>query len=205
MIKAVVFDLDETLINSKDSLIVYFKKMYQHLGLPYPSEKEELLYTAPEKGFLKSLFQDEETLVKARKFRDGFSVRDHLNSISLKEYAKETLQTLDGHYRMAVATNRGNTTESVLNHFGIAAYFEMVVYSRTLEHPKPHPVVLETIMQKLESDKSNTIMVGDSGVDVQTAASVGIPCVIVGINAKNGLGDYRLENLKGLPDLLKQL
>jgi len=205
MIKAVVFDLDETLINSKDSLIKYFKLLYEHLGLPYPIEKQELLYTAPEKGFLETLFGDESTLHKARDFRDSFSVEDHIAVITLKDHAREVIEQFYGKYRMAVATNRGETTNRVVEHFNLTKYFEMVVSSRTLQHPKPHPIVLETLMAKLESDTSNTVMVGDSSVDVATADSVGVPSIIVGEYARKGLGDYQLESLAGLPELLKSL
>ncbi len=45
-----------------------------------------------------------------------------------------------------------------------------------IEH-KPAPDMLLAIMQELNADVATTIYVGDSDVDLQTAANCGIPCI----------------------------
>lgn len=205
MIKVVVFDLDETLINSKDYLIHYFRQMYAHLRIPFPEEKMELFYTLPEKGFLSIMFPDEATREQARSFRNNFNLQEHLDAISLKPHAAEAVRDLAADYRLAIATNRGPTTDAVLAHFKLTQYFEYVVWARTLAEPKPHPIVMQTIMEHFELSQEEIVMVGDSIIDVKTAAAVGARCIIVGDHAHNGLGDYQLEDLSDLADLVRGL
>lgn len=205
MLKVIVFDLDETLIDSKDALLRYFRRLYEHVGEPFPVGREEYLYTAPEKGMLASLFCDPETLAAARKFRDAYPESDHITPIRLKRHAAETLAALAGSYRMGLATNRGPSTEGVLRHLNIRQYFEIVVMARTLARPKPDRVVMETILAHFGVTADEALMVGDSETDVKTAAAVGCRCCIVGVHAAEGLGDFQLADLSGLPELLRGL
>jgi len=205
MIKAVVFDLDETLIDSKGALIQYFTELYAHIGEPFPEANKEFLYTAPERGILKALIQNPDKLAAARAFRDSFSEERHLKAITLKPFAKETIEALHGTYKLAVATNRGPTTEAVLEQLGIRPYFEIVISARTLSQAKPHPLVMNTIFEHLNVTHAEAVFIGDSIVDVQTAKNVNVPSIIVGTHAKEGLGNYQLDDLSECVQLVERL
>ena len=205
MLKAVIFDLDETLIDSKGALIEYFSELYTHIGEAFPEDKKEFLYTAPEKGILKSLIHNPDKLSNARAFRDSFSLDKHINAIKLKPFAMQTIKALHGRYKLAVATNRGDTTEAVLERLNIRQYFEIVISARTLAKAKPHPLVMNTIFKTLHVSPPEAILVGDSSVDVQTARNVAMPSVIVGVHAQEGLGDFQLEDLSGCVELVDKI
>jgi HAD superfamily hydrolase (TIGR01509 family) len=205
MLKAVVFDLDETLIDSKDALLLYFRRLYAQVGEAFPEATKEYLYTAPEKGILASLFHDPQKLAAARAFRDAYPDSEHIKPITLKPFAREAIEALHGHYKLAVATNRGPTTDDVLRKLGVRDCFEIVIMARSLARAKPDPLVMNTVMAHLGVTAQETLFVGDSQVDVDTTAGVGCRCVIVGLHAKEGLGDYQLEDLSGLPALVEKL
>ncbi|RJO68946.1 MAG: HAD family hydrolase [Myxococcales bacterium] len=205
MIKALIFDLDETLIGSKDALLFFFRQMYEHLGLPFPEDKAELFYTLPEKGFLELMLPDPEILAKAKRFKENFDPRLHLISLTLKPFVRETLAAVHGRCKLALATNRGPTTPAVLKHFDLERYFEYVVHARTLAEPKPHKIVVSTILDKLAASAGETLLVGDSEIDVETAKNGGVRSVIVGEKARPGFGDFGLPDLSGLPALLDKL
>lgn len=205
MLKAVIFDLDETLISSKDSLLDFFRRMYAHVGKPFPEEIKELFYTAPEKGLLERLLPDPADLAKAGEFASDFDFSLLVEKLSLKPHAMEAIEALHGRRKLAIATNRGDTTTGVLKNFDLEDRFDFVVNSRTLEHPKPHPVVVETILAELGVSMEEAIFIGDSQVDVDTARAGKIPCVIVGEHARENLGDYAIEDLGELPGLLDRL
>ncbi len=50
----------------------------------------------------------------------------------------------------------------------------MVVTALDVRNPKPHPESIEKIIQKFNLNKEETVFVGDSEVDQQTAKSSGI-------------------------------
>ena len=50
----------------------------------------------------------------------------------------------------------------------------MVVTALDVKNPKPHPESLEMILQRLNLNKEETVFVGDSEVDQQTAKSSGV-------------------------------
>jgi phosphoglycolate phosphatase len=50
----------------------------------------------------------------------------------------------------------------------------MVVTALDVKNPKPHPESIEKILQSLNLKKEETIFVGDSEVDQQTAKSSGV-------------------------------
>src|SRR4030042_2458503 len=61
-----------------------------------------------------------------------------------------------------------------MEHFHLSPFFDMVVTALDAKNPKPHPESVEMILQKLNLDKDETVFVGDSEVDQQTAKSSGV-------------------------------
>ena len=205
MLKAVILDLDETLINSKEVILRFFRELFSEMGLPFPEGREEILFTGTEKGIFHKLVTDPEKRRQAARFRERFGSVDQIRAMSLKPHARETLDALYGRYKLAMATNRGETTGPVLRHFDLERYFEIVIHARSLSEAKPHPIVVETILKHLGLSAREAVLVGDSMIDVETARNGGVPCVIVGRHAAEGIGDYRLDDLSGLPGLLLRL
>ncbi len=74
---------------------------------------------------------------------------------------------------------------------------------------KPYPDSVFTAMEYLGSDKNNTVYVGDSEVDVETARNCGIPCVAVtwGFRDKDVLEklepQYIIDKAEQIIDILK--
>ncbi len=206
MLRAVIFDLDETLISSAEAIVSFFRKLYDYIDMPFPEAEKEIFYTASEKGIVERLFPDPEKRKLADKFkREVYDFGDHTSKIELKPFAREAVEYCHGRYKLALATNRGDTTPVVLERFGFTELFEIAIHAKTLAQPKPHPIVIETILDTLQVEPEEIILVGDSQVDVETAKNGGIKCVIVGVHAKPGFGDYQLEDLSGLPGLLQKL
>jgi phosphoglycolate phosphatase-like HAD superfamily hydrolase len=65
----------------------------------------------------------------------------------------------------------------VLETHGLTRYFDMVVSSLDVEHPKPHPESLIRILEVLEIGRESALYVGDSSVDEETAKAAGVPFV----------------------------
>lgn len=83
-------------------------------------------------------------------------------------------------YALSVATNASvEYANQMLNYLSIDNYFEMVVGASCVENPKPHPDMLVKTINNLNVDKNDTIMVGDSLKDIQSANSANINSILV--------------------------
>jgi HAD superfamily hydrolase (TIGR01509 family) len=74
----------------------------------------------------------------------------------------------------AVNTNRTTSMKYILERFHLEPFFDMVVTALDVTRPKPDPESIEKIVQKFNLNKEETVFIGDSEVDQQTARSAGI-------------------------------
>ena len=205
MLRAVVFDLDETLIDSKESILFYFRALFDHVGLPFPEDKLETLFTCSVKDSFEQLIPDPQLRKKAWEFQDDFMLNAPSAPVSLKPFAREALEALHGRYKLALATNRGPTTHDVLAALDLTRFFDIVLTVVNAPEPKPSGKVLQHIISEFEITSDECIYVGDSEMDVATARNAQVPCIIVGERAGNGLGDYQIQDLSELEGVVKGL
>ena len=94
---------------------------------------------------------------------------------------REVLATLgDAGIRQAVCTNKPEAiTRQVLGDLGIASHFDVVIGGDTLPRNKPDPLPLRTTLQRLGVSPEQSLMVGDSAIDVLTAHAAGVDVAFV--------------------------
>jgi HAD superfamily hydrolase (TIGR01549 family) len=76
-------------------------------------------------------------------------------------------------YLRAVATNRTNTMEKVINDFRLGEYFDEVVTAAMVKNPKPDPEQLFKIMKKFGLEPDELMFIGDSDYDRRAARGAG--------------------------------
>ncbi|MEY8437567.1 HAD-IA family hydrolase [Atopobiaceae bacterium 24-176] len=81
--------------------------------------------------------------------------------------------------RCAVVSNKGDFAVRELMDLHFPAVFDFVLGQRDDIPRKPAPDMVYAAMAALEADQTNSVYVGDSEVDVVTAANSGIPCLSV--------------------------
>ena len=69
------------------------------------------------------------------------------------------------------------------NTHGLTEFFDLVVSSLDVEHPKPHPESLFKILDFFQVGPERILYVGDSVVDEETARRAGVPFVAFGNEA----------------------
>jgi phosphoglycolate phosphatase len=100
---------------------------------------------------------------------------------------REWLDTLAAQgAKLAVLTNKPEgATRTLLSALGVADRFDVIAGPETFGSLKPDPAGLRAIMAKCGARVDETVMIGDSTVDVETARNAGVTaCGITG-----GLGD----------------
>lgn len=76
--------------------------------------------------------------------------------------------------RMGIATNKdGSVTQKILENFGIAPFFEIVVDPSMVRQRKPDPEAIEMILRHFSLSPNKALMVGDKQEDILAGKSAG--------------------------------
>ena len=202
-IKGIAFDLDETLVNSKDSIVTYHRELFKFLGLPFDEEHAYWFYTLPAEEITNRLFPDESYREKAREFRMKFDFRKLFKMIKPKPGIPEVLVWLkEREKKLAVVTNRGISTRPLLEYLGIIHFFDEILPANELPLNKPHPYPLQLLMEKWDAAPHELVFIGDSEIDVETGKRAGVITVTVG-NRFDGV--FFLDSLEKLPSFIASI
>lgn len=216
MDKLVIFDLDGTLLNTIADLGNAVNHTLAQLGLPQHTLDEYRLMVGNGMGKLitRSLPQDlaaDEVFAQnaLQQFLQYYS--EHID-LYTKPYPgiPELISALsnDG-FSLAVASNKIQAGAEKL----IAKFFPdisfVAVMGNSPDYPlKPDAAVVDYIIGKARTDRAHTIMVGDSGTDIQTARNAGIPVIAVswGFRPRTELAsaDNIVDNTEQLYRLIAQ-
>lgn len=95
----------------------------------------------------------------------------------LYEGVRETLQSLRAiGVRTAVVTNKeGRFTDRVLAAHQLQSSFDVVVSGDSLPTKKPNPAGIDHALASMGASAAEALFVGDSSIDVQTARNAGVP------------------------------
>lgn len=109
---------------------------------------------------------------------------------------------------LGLATNKPlDATRAIMDHFGLAARFGAIVGGRADLARKPAPDMLLAALTRLSVDPENAVMVGDSAIDVDAARNAGMRSILVhgGYSAADPdtLGaDFIIDDLTALAEAL---
>ncbi len=180
-IKLIIFDLDGTLVDAYRAIISSFNYTMQRLN--YPMQDAATIRRAVGWG-------DENLLmpfIKKNDARAALSVyRKHHKLALLKESRlfPETDNALgylkNKGYILAVASNRPSRFSWILiRHLKLEKYFDYVLCADKLKHIKPHPEIINKIIQRFVLKPKQAIYVGDMTIDAQAGRGAKVKTVIV--------------------------
>jgi pyrophosphatase PpaX len=177
--KAVVFDLDGTLIDSLPLVL----RAFTHALEPFGSQPSMDLFArlgGPPHRIFADLIGDERHVPAAINRLHAFS-RDHNHLIRPFDgvaVVLEKLRTRD--VTLAVWTGRDReSTEWLLREHALENYFATVVCGDDLPTHKPNPDGLREILRRLNMAPQEAMMVGDADVDVQGAAACSVETLLI--------------------------
>jgi HAD superfamily hydrolase (TIGR01509 family) len=198
----VIFDCDGVMFDSKQANIHFYNHLLARFNLPVMKEDEINFchqHTADES--IRRIFKGTPYMDEAFAYRLKMDYTPFLKDMIIEPGLKDLLEALKGKYGLAVATNRSNTIQQVLEIFDLKAYFEIVVSSLDVERPKPHPESIFKILRFFGSLASEALYIGDSGVDQQTARSAGT--VFVAYKNDTLEADFHVSRLMDVVSILR--
>jgi phosphoglycolate phosphatase len=177
-VRALIFDLDGTLIDSKQDLIHSVNAMLRELGraeLPEQTVASYIGHGAP-RLIARALGENstEPERQRAIEFFLAYYEEHKLDATRVYPGVEEGLQQLRA-LPMAVLTNKPvRVSVRILDSLGLSQYFRVVYGGNSFETKKPDPLGANTILRELNVAAAEGLMIGDSEVDVQTARNAGM-------------------------------
>lgn len=179
-LRAVVFDLDGTFIDSTPAILESFDYAFDKLGLPKPHEDRILASIGHILEDTFAQFTDRDPHECARVYREHYA-RIACDKTTLLPGALEAVQRLDAAgLRIGFATSKKREyAELILDHLGALHYFASRIGPYDVSAPKPHPDCLVQSARNLAVDLGELLLVGDTRFDVEAAKAAGVPCLCV--------------------------
>lgn len=199
MKKLVIFDLDGTLLDTIADLAESANHALKQLG--YPTRDVEKIRTFVGNGVNKLLFRalpdEEKTEENMMRMRTHFVPYYDAHNADLSAPYPGIVALLEElqakGLRMAVASNKyQEATVKLVKHYFPMIDFVEVLGQREGINVKPDPTIVFDILKKAGVSKEETLYVGDSGVDMQTAINAGVDAIGVtwGFRPRTELEDF---------------
>ena len=199
--KVVAFDCDGVLFDTEQANRVYYSNILQHFGRPAVTD-EQFAYVHMHTIFesLAYLFPDEKSLAAAKAYRKTMDYRHYLSYLTVEPHLVSLLQKLKPQFKTAIATNRTDTMNRLLDAFDLNGYFDLIVTASDVERPKPHPDALLKISDHFDIPPDQVIYIGDSRLDELAARTAGIP--LIAYRNPELSAEYHINSLNEIEGLL---
>lgn len=202
-IRAIAFDLDGTLLDSIPDIVNAINQMLITLSLPPLAPT--LVQNAVGKGTKNLVWRclahalnhepNPELLTQALTIYEHAYQEALYVETTLFPYVVDTLAILQKQgYQLACVTNKDiRFTRPILEHAGLAEYFNLILGGSCLPERKPHPLPLQHVCDSFQIKPSELLMIGDSDNDVLSAKAAGCSVICVPYGYRHGKSLDTLE------------
>ncbi len=194
-LKAVLFDLDGTLIDSRRDIAASANATRVHFSFsPLP---EETIGTFVGLGIMNLLERSIESKdpLRLKEAHEIFKVHYREHCVDFTRCYPGTFELLEGlknrRVKMAVVSNKPQEfTDLILKILDLWDFFEVAFGPEATVNKKPHPEPLLTALQRMGVKSSEGVMIGDSVVDIEAARGAKM---LVGV-VSHGYGEKEILN-----------
>lgn len=223
MVKAVVFDLDDTLISEKEYIRSGFRVVSSKVATDYKLDTKSVydtminLFNQSSKNVFNRLLDEFNVEYRIEYIKELIEVyRTHMPEVNLYEDGKEIIEYLyNNGLKLGIITDGYEVTQkNKLEVLDIDKYFECIVVTDELgrEYWKPHRKAYDIVKEKLGVKYEEMIYVGDNvNKDFVTANELGIKTILIhredGVYSEINIEDrykakYEIRNLNEIKDYL---
>lgn len=181
-IRAALFDLDGTLVDSLDDLTDAVNHMLAAFGkAPLPPASVRRMVGKGARNLVQRALETE----SAEIVKQGIGLFVEFNRAHIADRSRlfpgvrVTLEALAGSgIRMAIVSNKQEAlSRLILEALGIGRFFDAVCGGDTFPEMKPSPLPLLRVMENLGVSQKQAVMVGDSINDIQAGNRAGIATI----------------------------
>lgn len=204
--RAVLLDLDGTILDSADLIISAFEATLQ-ANLHVSADRAEILATwsLPIRERFRLLAPDQDEMLAQDYIRRYLAIHDE--QARLFPGVPDVLEELRRRgYAMAIVTSkRRATTQAAVRRFALDRWCTVVVADEDVLRHKPHPDPIYAAAERLGLSARDTLMVGDSPLDIAAGKSAGATTAAAlwgSVDAPAVLAESPDHRLATPPDLL---
>ncbi|URZ00963.1 Pyrophosphatase PpaX [Clostridium felsineum] len=170
IIKAVIFDLDDTLYNEMDFVKEGFKCVASFLSRKYHLDEKKLFEDILEILKLKGRGKIFDTLCKKYNIKEDIKTlveiyRKTSSPLQIYDDAKEVLESFNGKYKMGVITDgKASVQWNKINNLGIEKYFDKIIVTDDFGEKfwKPSEFAFIEMIKFLGCKACEAVYVGDN-------------------------------------------
>lgn len=199
-----IFDLDNTLLNSRPGHEEAFKTAFREFNIPYHPERYDEYISTP-LSFTFSEYHPNSPC----KYRDFLSIftraynENYMKGVCLFPDAVRCLATLSKtDCKLGVVSNSYSShIRDILSSLGVLSIFSSIVGCDNVMVPKPDPEPVLLCMREMGALTEGSVMIGDSRNDIIAAKSAGIDAILIDRSENRELNvdfDMRISSLDEL-------
>ena len=199
-VRAVIFDIDGTLIDSLDVIAESLVEAAKEMGYNIESKDVKKLIGIPGKEIVKQLLKvsDSQQIKEILGKWEENQRKIYAKRVKLYPKVKETLEYLKSRgFKLATATSlTSNKAKEILRMFSIEKYFDTCVAADDVKEGKPSPDVFLEAVRRLDVKNEECIVVGDTEYDILAAKAAKMKIVLFDPQKQ------RLKTIKVKPDFI---
>lgn len=168
----IVWDFDGTIADTRGVILNSFADVFAARGLGELDRgaARATIGVPLAEAFSRLLGTDDEALLGAlvADYRRFFAQRVPEEATVFPGIADVLERSRDAGVAAAIATSRGRASlVDMLDRFGLVDYFDVVVASEDVTHHKPHPEMVDMILERTATRAEAALMIGDTTFDIE--------------------------------------
>lgn len=182
--EAVIFDLDGTLLNTLEDLKDSVNYALNKYSMPERSLEEirHFVGNGVEKLIERAVPEGTEVLIRERvftAFKEYYALHCNDKTGLYPGISKLLSELKERNFQMAIVSNKLQEGVDALHEQYFKEYLNVAIGAREGIRKKPAPDTVFEALRILEISKEKAVYIGDSEVDIATAANSGMDCITV--------------------------
>lgn len=207
MYKYIIFDVDGTILDTKDAVLLSLQKIvFEELGRNCSTHELSFALGITGETALKKLgITSIEGCIK----RWNKYLKEYYGKVRIFDGIKETLLKLNEKKVLTgiVTSETKEEFKSFFIPFGLRNYFDIIVCADDTKKHKPYPEPILKFLELSNARKSETIYIGDTKYDLKCSSGAGTDFALALWGAQSSKGieaDYILEKPEQILELIKK-
>lgn len=180
--RAVLFDVDGTLVDSNDAHAHAWRQALQEHGIAVEfDEVRRLIGMGGDKVMPRLSGHEEDSDVGARiaERRRAIFTQEWLPRLTAFADAAALVAALEarGYRTVAASSAKRDELSRLLEIAGATSHFDAVTSSDDAAASKPDPDIVIAALEQADVPASETVMIGDTPYDVEAASRAGVACI----------------------------